>query len=409
MKEGATGFNIALVIPTLLIICLFTFTITTPVAAGEIDYRPLGGELRDYLALQEGFYGLYIMDIKSDEKLGINELEEFHAASTFKVPMAMYIYRQVAGGAVDPEQLLAIDPSHIEGGTGFLQFSSLDTQKSVDELVRYAIVYSDNVATNMLLDLVGKKAVKDYMLSLGGELVDYEKNVTCPRDMAMYMQEAVRFAEENSWGEKLLNQLRHTVYIDRIPQPLPDVPVANKIGNWPPTGTYNDIAYVEHPERPYIISVFSRGTAGYNEAARVIREISRRVYAYQSSPALKVGLVLDGKNLALSEQPFITRGVTLVPLRALADAVPEITLGWSESSGAITISSNLSGVKKQVMLNREDEVEIIEGRSYLPVRNLCRLLNLGLVWDPEALRIKISTAGAVDNWFLFNRLSVFGW
>ncbi|HBX23020.1 MAG TPA: hypothetical protein DEF34_05230 [Desulfotomaculum sp.] len=400
MTKRAKGFFAALIILTVLLIGLQV--VTTPAAASEIDYRPLGEELRDYLVLQKGLYGLYILDIKSDEKLGINELEEFHAASTFKVPMAMYVYRQVAGGKLAPKQMVSLSSSHMEGGTGFLQFSTPGTRKNVDELVRYGIVYSDNVATNMLLDLVGKKAVKDYMILLGGDVVNYEKNVTCPKDMAIYMQEAVRFAGENSWGEKLLSHLRHTVYTDRIPNPLPDVPIANKIGNWPPTGTYNDVAYVEHSERPYIISVFSRNTAGYNEAVRVIREISRRVYAYQSSPALKVGLTLDDKDLVLAEQPFIVRGVTLVPLRALADAVPEISLGWAESTDAITIRSNLNGVKKQVMLNREDEVEIIKGRSYLPVRDLCRLLNLGLVWNPEELCINISTSGSVDNWSLLN-------
>jgi len=374
---------------------LFGILFASPARAGEIEYRPLRDELRNYLAQQKGVYGVYIIDLQSGKTAGINENQEFHAASTFKVPMALYVYHQVAAGKLDPERLLAIAPSHMEGGTGRLQFSPPGTKKSVDELVRYAIVYSDNVATNMLLGLVGKKAVKDYMRSLGGEVVDGQKNTTCPEDMAVYMREAVRFAGASPWGEKLLDHLRHTVYTDRIPYPLPDVPVANKIGNWPLLGAYNDVAYVEHPGRPYIISVFSRGTGSYENAVAVIRRISRTVYQYQDSPALKADLVLDGKELSLAEQAFAMGGVTLVPVRDFADAVPEIVLGWEASTGAITINSTLGGTEKHIVLGRGD-VKIIEGRSYVPVRDLCRLLDLELAWEPEAMQVSIRTNEATD-------------
>ncbi len=370
--------------------------IASPARAGEIEYHPLRDELRHYLAQQKGVYGLYIIDLQSGQTAGINENQEFYAASTFKVPISLYVYRQVTAGELDPEKLIATAPSHMEGGTGRLQFSPPGTQKSVDELVRYAIVYSDNVATNMLLDQVGKKEVKDYMRSLGGEMVDDQENTTCPRDMAVYMQEAVRFAGASPWGEKLLDHLRHTVYTDRIPYPLPDVPVANKIGDWPSTGTYNDVAYVEHPVRPYIISIFSRGTAGYGNAAAVIREVSRTAYQYQGEPALQVGVALDGKELSLAEQAFTMKGVTLVPLRAFAGVMPETSLGWEASTGAITIDSTLGGADKHIVLDLAD-VEVIEGRSYIPVRDLCRYLDLEPAWEPETMRVNILSSGAMAN------------
>lgn len=362
----------------------------SPARAGEIDYRPLREELCNYLAQQKGEYGIFIIDLQSGKTLAINGEQEFHAASTFKVPMALYVYSQVAAGKLDPQKQIALSSSHMEGGTGHLQFSPPGTQKSVDELVRYAIVYSDNVATNMLLGLVKKKTVKDYMRSLGGIVVDDQQNTTCPGDMAVYMREVVQFAGTSPWGEKLMHHLRHTIYTDRIPYPLPDVPVANKIGNWPPTGTYNDVAYVEHPGRPYIISVFSSGAGSYENAVSVIRRISRTVYQYQGNPALKTGLVLDGKELSLAEQAFTMGGVTLVPLRSFAGAVPEISLGWEASTGAITIKSTLDEADNHIVLDRED-VKIVEGRSYVPVRFLCRLLGLELVWEPEAMRVSMRT------------------
>lgn len=362
---------------------------------GEIDYRPLREDLRDYLSMQAGDYGFFFIDLRSGKTTGINDRAVFYAASTFKVPMTLYVYRRVAAGDLNHAMLLEMRPEHMEGGTGSLQFSPAGTQISVAELARCAIVYSDNVAANMLLERVGRKAVKNYMTRLGGTVVKYEENETCPRDMALYMREVVRFAGDNPWGEKLLDHLRNTIYTDRIPHPLPDVPVAAKIGSWPITGTYNDVAYVEHPKRPYILAVFSRHTPGYGSAVRVIREVSRRIFDYQTNPARSVEITLNGRILSPAEKPFVSRGVTLVPLRAFADAVPQVSLRWDESGRRITLHSTLGGVPAKAAIDPgEGGIVIIEGCSYLPVRHLSRLLNLDLVWDGESRTVKLLSPGA---------------
>lgn len=355
-----------------------------------IDYRPLQENLTSYLEQQKGTYGIYIIDLNSSATGGVNQLVEFHAASTFKVPLSLYIFRAVDSGSLNPGAQLEFRARHREGGTGRLQSRSLGTRLSIDELVRYSIVYSDNVATNMLLDLAGRGQVQDYMASLGGEVVNHQRSTTCPRDMALYMQEAVRFAETNAWGEKLLGYLRHTVYTDRIPHPLPDVPVANKIGNWPATNTYNDVAHVVHPDRPYILSVFSSHTPGYGEAVRVIREISRLVYAYQSNPSLVAEITLDGNYLPLEDKPFVSRGATMVPLRALVEVIPELSIRWDEEARLITLASSFPGHETEIALEPADEtMQIVDGRSYLPLRDLCQKLRLGLEWDGANYRINL--------------------
>ena len=220
--------------------------------------------------------------------------------------------------------------------------------------------------------------------------VDYQRNVTCPRDMALYMQEVVRFAKVSTWGEKLLNYLGDTVYSDRIPYPLPEVTVANKIGNWPATNTYNDVAYVAHPDRPYIISVFSGQTAGYEEAVQVIREISRQVYVYQGNPSLVVEVTLNDIYLPLEEKPFVSKGTTMVPLRPLAELAAELSISWDEETRMIIISSSFPGNETTIELAPGDkDMQIVDGRSYLPLRNLSQSLNLDLEWDGVNRRVNL--------------------
>lgn len=371
----------ALFLPAILVFLLYP---ALPARAGSIDYRPLQEDLKIYLDQQKGTYGVYIIDLNSGATSGINQLAEFHAASTFKVPLTLYIYRAVANGSLDPEKKLELRPEHREGGTGRLQFSSEGTKINIDELVHHAIVYSDNVATNMLLGLAGKDMIKDYMAGLGGQVVDHNRNVTCPKDMALYMEEVVRFARIDPWGEKLLLHLRSTIYTDRIPYSSRGVPVANKIGNWPATSTYNDVAFVSHPDRPYILSVFSRQTSGYGESVRVIREVARKVYDYQTSPRYLVDLNLDGHRLPLTDKPFVTNlGVTMVPLRAFAEAAPGISVAWHEASQVVTLAASFSGGHRYtVELDKAGGLlELIDGRSYIPLRAVCQELNLKLQWD----------------------------
>lgn len=230
---------------------------------------------------QPGIYGLYFIDVKSGQEFGYNSHTVFHAASTFKLPMNLYLYLAADHGQINLAEQLLFTDKHLEGGTGILQNKSPGESYAVAQLADYSILYSDNVATNILLDRLGKENVKEFMRSMGGQVVDNEQNITCPYDLALYMRQALHFAGQPA-GEKLLNNLFDNKLKDRIPAPLPpDIKVANKIGTWPPTNTYNDVAYVAHPEQPYILVVTCKDTPGYGEALAVIHHLSKLVYRFQ--------------------------------------------------------------------------------------------------------------------------------
>ncbi len=250
------------------------------------NYSALQRQITAYLDGQPGVYGLYFIDIQSGQEFGYNSNVAFYAASTFKVPMNLYLYRAAEHNQIDLTEQLIFTDKHMEGGTGILKNQSPGSSYTIAQLADYSILYSDNVATNILLDRLGKKNVKGYMRSLGGRVVDNEQNITCPYDLALYMQEVLHFAEQPA-GEKLLRNLFDNKLKDRIPAPLPpEIQVANKIGTWPPTNTYNDAAYVAHPKKPYILIVTSKDTPGYGEAREVIRHLSELVYRYQTNGSI---------------------------------------------------------------------------------------------------------------------------
>ncbi|WP_051273665.1 serine hydrolase [Desulfotruncus alcoholivorax] len=251
----------------------------------EPNYVPLDQSVSEYLSDQKGTYGLYFIDLKSGKEFGYNQYTPFHAASTFKLPMNLYLYTQAEKENINLDQKLTSQSHHMEGGTGFLKNYPPGKSYTIKQLATYSIVNSDNIATNILLERLGREKVKSYMRSLGGKVVVDGKNVTCPYDLALYMQKTIEFYRTDSPEAKMLMEnLINSEFKDRIPAALPpNTKVANKIGNWPPTNTYNDVAYVNHPVRPYILAVTCSDTPGYGTAVPVIRQVSKMIYEYQSA------------------------------------------------------------------------------------------------------------------------------
>lgn len=269
---------------TLLCLLLATTVCMPASAANKINYQPLITRWQQQINITTGTYGIYLIDIKTGSTAGINELQPFHAASTIKLPINLYLYEKISAGDISLHTSLTYQQKHFEGGTGYLQQNPVGSTFSISELAQASITHSDNVAINILYDFLGRANVKSYMRRLGGKVVFEDKNSTCPRDMAIYMNATRKFSRrEPQLGNMLIHHLESTVFNERIPAGVPSaIKVAHKIGNWPPTGTYNDVAYVHHPDSPYILAIFSKNTGNRQDAFFTIRKISEITFQFHS-------------------------------------------------------------------------------------------------------------------------------
>jgi beta-lactamase class A len=229
-----------------------------------------------YLRGLNGHYGVYYYNLATKESFGINEYEEFTAASTIKVPMNLYLYQKIKSGDVNPLGTLKYLKDDFEGGTGIIQTESFGKKYTIVQLSKLSITHSDNVAANMLLRFLGIKNVKNYMREIGGSVVKDNKNVSCPRDLGLYMKYVYEFSNNNGdLGNELMDSLLNTKFKDRIPALLPStIKVAHKIGTQ--VNTVNDVGIV-FKDKPYIISVMSK-EADENKAPEEIAKISKMVY-----------------------------------------------------------------------------------------------------------------------------------
>lgn len=244
----------------------------------NINYDELKSELQKYISGCTGKYGIHYIDLTNNYEFGINDTDVYIAASTVKVPLNYYVFKKIAAGEVDPKKTIAYIEDDFEGGTGILQNKKLAGKSfSIKYLLKLSITYSDNIATNMLLRYFGRKNLKDYMRSIGGTVVDDKKNVSCPKDMALYMKAIYEFCNNNGeLGKELKNNLCNTVYNDRLPKLLPkDVQVAHKVGNQ--IEAVHDVGII-YADKPYVLTVMSKGVVSDEEANNAIAQISKMVY-----------------------------------------------------------------------------------------------------------------------------------
>jgi beta-lactamase class A len=131
----------------------------------------------------------------------------------------------------------------------------------------------------MLLRYFGRKNLKNYMRTLGGTVVKDNKNVSCPKDMAIYLKNIYDFCNNNGeLGEELKYNLCNTMFNDRLPKLLPkDVEVAHKVGDQ--IQAVHDVGII-YADKPYVLTIMSKGVVSDEEAHNVIAQISKKVYDY---------------------------------------------------------------------------------------------------------------------------------
>ncbi len=249
-----------------------------PSAPPSLDIDKLKLKLGDYISEYSGKYGVYFINLATGQEFGINDTDEYIAASTSKLPINLLLYRKIEAGEVDPEAILTYLKEDFEPGTGIIQGKSFGTQYTVRETSRLSIVYSDNCGINMIIRLLGIDNIQQYMTDLGGKVYYKARHRSCPKDMALYTKELYKFYLDNpDVAGELIRDLENTVFKDRIDALLPDdIKVAHKIGNF--TNTANDVGIV-FAKTPYILSVMS-DNVDFNQACGIIAKMSKIVYDY---------------------------------------------------------------------------------------------------------------------------------
>lgn len=248
------------------------YATVTPI--GNAD--ALKGKVQEMLSTFPGKYGVTFVNLATGERFGIQDTDEYIAASTSKFPMNILLWKRIAAGEIDPESLLTYKQEDLETGTGVIQNEPYGTQYTVRETSRLSVIYSDNCGINMIIRLLDIEDIRQYIRDQGGVVEYGKRHRSCPSDMANCAVDLYRFYyEDPAVAGELIDFLENTKWNERINGQLPaDVKVAHKIGNQ--TMTANDVGIV-FATQPYVLSVMTENV-DFDAACRNISKLSKMIY-----------------------------------------------------------------------------------------------------------------------------------
>jgi hypothetical protein len=247
----------------------------------------LKSELEQVVAPYGNAVSVSVVDIRTSATCDINANKQVISASMIKLAVMAAYLQAVDAGTINPQQALPLARMKIVGGTGKIQSERARTY-TYDALCRYMIMYSDNTATNVLIDALGVNTVNTRARKLGCtqttlnrklmQLNTGVENYTSAADVsrllcAFYTQTAASAGQCTKAMDFLLQQTDG----DGIPQGLSGVQFAHK------TGTLSGIRHdggIVMARSPYTIVVMCELPEG--KANALMAQVARKTQQYFS-------------------------------------------------------------------------------------------------------------------------------
>jgi beta-lactamase class A len=233
----------------------------------------------------------------------------FPTASVIKALILVATYEAERAGRLRLDDRIPLTREMRVEGSGVLLYCAPGIAPTIGDLTWLMMSISDNVATNMLIDLLGIEAINGVGAALGLERTTLHRPIsfdapghfaeTSPRDMLrLFAHIDAGTAVDAAACTAMLEILKECQSKDGIPRYLPihdtdddetaPVEVAHKTGSI--NGVRNDagIVYLNRyePPRRYILSIFTadvdddRLWTPENAASRAVAEVSRLVYRH---------------------------------------------------------------------------------------------------------------------------------
>lgn len=153
------------ILQTLLLIALFTHVASVAAAA---EKNSLAERLLPLIENHRGKVAVAVKHLETGESFTHNADEPMPTASLIKFPLMVATYRGEADGRLDLNRMIELTDDDKVPGSGILTpHFSAGTKISLRDAIQLMIVYSDNTATNLVIDQVGLPATAQLMEQLG--------------------------------------------------------------------------------------------------------------------------------------------------------------------------------------------------------------------------------------------------
>ncbi len=231
---------------------------------------------------------VYFRNLENGTWMGINELDEYHPGSLFKVPIMIAYLKQAEK---DPNFLqtkikfdksaLKSDPQNIPARKS-IEFGK---EYTVSDLIDYMIIYSDNNAANVLADKIFIDQKNSYTDMLSDLSLPINTEKLSPKAYSIFLRILYNSTFlSRDMSERALSTLSRTDFDAGIASGLPsDVKLSNKFGEYGEIQNgelieeLSDCGIVYSANKTYLLCVMTKGTDTPTQT-NLIKDISATVY-----------------------------------------------------------------------------------------------------------------------------------
>lgn len=230
-------------------------------------------ELYDIVNNYGAASSFYIVSLNDGMSIGYNVDRQFETASSIKAPYALYVYREIANGNIDPDRKIIYEPKYYNSGTGVVKESEFGTPFTIRQLVYHSINDSDNVAHTMLHYNFGVNGYNQMLKNLGTEQLYLSASnpwgFTSSRSAALIWQDVYNFSLESEEGITLMNIFCNAKY-NYFKEIMPDIPSASKTGFARRDALETGIVF---DENPYIAIAIANKGGNYGSYTQLLKLI----------------------------------------------------------------------------------------------------------------------------------------
>lgn len=258
---------------------------TSAVGSGKSVPTALKKRVRSVLQQAPLQASFCYVDLDSGAQYSVAGGKQMVSASSIKLLILAAFLDQVNAGRLSMDDTYTLKAADLVGGTGSLQNRTAGSTVTLREAARLMITESDNVAANILIDIMGTSAINKEASKLGlaGTQLNRRmmqsngaQNYMTAADAALILKDIYRgklaSRELSAFALKCLEeQTDDQGFLAGLPQ---GTSFAHKTGNLSSPDVRNDAGIVEG-DHPYILVAFTEGSS--DSALQVMKSLAQAV------------------------------------------------------------------------------------------------------------------------------------
>ncbi len=150
-----------------------------------------------------GKKGFFYKNLVTGETIAIGEDLPMMAASVIKIPIMVEAFRQIKADKIQKDQIYTLKESDKRPSCGCLNRMHAGLEVTVADLYNLMIILSDNSATNILIDLLGREQINASMREMGYQTIAVNRLLFDREASARGIQNYVSAAEIADMLEKM--------------------------------------------------------------------------------------------------------------------------------------------------------------------------------------------------------------